>query len=46
MGGGCRGGGGDSGHDRSDIGKNYSGGSSWVGVRGKTGIGKDGSWDC
>jgi len=30
MGGGCRGGGGDSGHDRSDIGKNYSGGSSWV----------------
>ena len=45
MVGGGQGGGGDSGH-RSDVGSNYSGGGSGVGVGDKTGSGEDGSGDC
>jgi hypothetical protein len=43
MGGGGRGG---DGHDGSDIGSNYSGGCSGVGVGGVTGSGEDGSGNC
>jgi len=46
WGGGGRGDGGDSGHDGSDIGSNYSGICSRVGVEGETGSGYDGRGDC
>ena len=46
MSGDGQGGSGDSGHDGSDIGSNYIGGCSGVGVGGETGSGEDGSGDC
>jgi len=39
-------GGGDSGHERSDIGSNYISGCSGLGVGSETGSGEDGSGDC
>jgi len=45
VGGDGQGGGCDSGHDGSDIGSNYIGGCSGVGVGGETGSGEDGSGD-
>jgi len=45
MGGDCQGCGCDSGHDGSDIGSNYIGGCSGVGVEGETGSGEDESGD-
>jgi len=46
MGRGSRGGGSDSGHDRSDISSNYSSGCSGVGAGGETGSGEHGNRDC
>jgi len=41
-----QGGGGDRSYDGNDIGINYIGGCSGVGVRGETGSGENGSGDC